>query len=693
MADPIARMNQLVDELLHHNRLYHQANAPEISDLEYDALFRELEALEARFPLLVRPDSPSRRVGFTAVAELRPFVHELPMLSLANGYHKATPEWGGPWEDILEFERGKSDRPGGLRRILGDAAPEVIAYVVEPKLDGLAMELVYDDGVFVAGGTRGDGQVGEDVTHNLKTIQDLPKRLVGAPRGRITVRGEVLFDLAGFERMNAEREARGEKRFENPRNSAAGTMRQLDPAQARGRPLHFYAHSAGLHPEPPATHHELLSQFSAWGFTVSPLCRRCEGLDAVIAAVRDIEAARADLPYEIDGAVIKVDDVALQEALGFVTRSPRWAMAFKYLPAQVRTRLDGVLFSVGRTGQVTPVAQLAPVRVGGVTVRNASLHNEHQMQRVLGLREGDTVVIQRAGDVIPEVVEAVHEPGRVERPLIAYPTACPDCGHELVRTLADETRPEMVQIRCPNSFGCPAQVEGALRHFASRLAMDIEGLGEKLVAQLVGAQLARRPSDLYGLSAKKAELLALERMGEASAQNLLDAIEASKDRPLERVLLALGVPMVGEATAKELARHFRGIDAILAADVPALDEVPNVAETTAVAIHGFFADPGNRDEVGRLQAAGVRFVPPAAPASGGLTGKTFVLTGTLPTHSRDQMKARLEAAGGKIAGSVSKKTDYVVAGADAGSKLDKARELGVAVLDEAGALALLGEGT
>ncbi len=691
MSDPIARMNTLVDELLRHNRLYHQENRAEISDLEYDARFRELEALEARFPLLVRADSPTRKVGFTAVAELTPFTHEIPMLSLANGYHKAAPTWGDAWEDIVEFERGKSDRPGGIRRILGDAAPAVIAYVVEPKLDGLAMELVYQDGVFVAGGTRGDGQVGEDVTHNLRTIANLPKRLVGAPRGRLSVRGEVLFDLAGFERMNQEREARGERRFENPRNSAAGTIRQLDPAQAAGRPLHFYAHSAGLHPDAPASHWELLAQFRAWGFTVSPLCRRCEGLAEVIAAVQDIERARAELPYEIDGAVLKVDDVGLQDTLGFVTRSPRWAMAFKYLPAQVQTRLEGVLFSVGRTGQVTPVAQLQPVRVGGVTVRNASLHNEHQMQRVLGLRHGDSVVIPRAGDVIPEVVAAVDEPGREAREPVVYPTACPDCGHPLVRSLADEARPEMVHVACPNSFGCPSQVEGALRHFASRLAMDIEGLGEKLVAQLVAAGLAKRPSDLYALAGRREAVLGLERMGEASAQNLLDGIEASKARPLERCLLALGVPMVGESTAKDLARYFRDIDAIVLADVPALDAVPGIAETTATAIHGFFADPGNRDEVARLKAAGVQFVPPPAPASGGLSGKTFVLTGTLPSYSREAMKARLEAAGGKISGSVSRKTDYVVAGADAGSKLDKARELGVAVLDEAGALALLGE--
>ena len=689
MLDPIVHMNQLVDELIRHNRLYHAEDRVEVSDHQYDSLYRELQALEAEAPEHVRPDSPTRRVGFTPVAELRPFVHQVPMLSLANGYHKAAPEWGGAWEDIIEFERGKSERPGGIRRVLGDSAPEVIAYVVEPKLDGLAMELVYEDGVFVSGGTRGDGSVGEDVSHNLLTIGNLPRRLVGAPRGRVTVRGEVLFDLAGFERMNNLRESRGEKRFENPRNSAAGTMRQLDPNQARGRPLQFFAHSAGLHPEPPASQWLALSQFRDWGFEVSPLCKRCEGLDEAIATVRAIEAARAELPYEIDGAVLKVDDTALQEALGFVTRSPRWAMAFKYQPAQVRTELAGVLFSVGRTGQVTPVAQLVPVRVGGVTVRNASLHNEHQMQRVLGLRHGDTVVIQRAGDVIPEVVVAVDGPERQSRPLFVYPDSCPDCGHTLVRSLADADRPEMVQIRCPNSFGCPSQVEGALRHFSSRLAMDIEGLGEKLVAQLVAAGLARRPSELYALGAARPTLVELDRMGETSAQNLLDAIQGSKDRPLDRCLLALGVPMVGESTAKELARHFRSIEAILQADVTALDEVPNVAVTTASAIHGFFADAGNREEVLALQASGVRFVPPAAAASGGLSGRTFVLTGTLPNLGRDAMKALLEAAGAKMAGSVSKKTDYVVAGAEAGSKLDKARELGVPVLDEAAALALL----
>ena len=689
MSDAVARMHWLVAELNRHNRLYHQFDAAEITDVAYDQLFRELEALELLHPDTVLPDSPSRVVGATVVSSLKPFPHPHPMLSLQNGCHRADAPPGGAWDDIIEWERGKADRLGGLRRILGEAAPAELAYVVEPKLDGLAMELTYQDGVFVAGGTRGDGTVGEDVSHNLVTIANLPKRLRGAPAGRITVRGEVLFDLPGFERMNADREARGERRFENPRNSAAGTVRQLDSAQAKDRPLQFYAHSAGELPDAPPLHSELLERFRDWGFTVSPLCRLCVGLDAVIQAVRDIEEQRASLTYEIDGVVVKVDDVALQEQLGFVTRSPRWALAFKYLPAQVQTRLQNVLFSVGRTGAVTPVAQLEPARVGGVTVRNASLHNEHQMQRVLGLRSGDLLIVQRAGDVIPEVVSCLDEPGRSARALVVYPTECPDCGHVLVRTLADEARPEMVQIRCPNAFGCAAQVEGALRHFASRYAMDIEGLGEKLVEQLVATKMARRPSDLYALAARRAELGALDRMGETSAQNLIDAVAGSQRRPLDRCLLALGVPMVGESTAKELARYFRSIDAILSADVAALDAVPQIAETTATAIHAFFADSGNRAEVRALQAAGVLFVPPEVVAGGVLVGKTVVLTGTLPTLGRDRMKQLIELSGGKVAGSVSKRTDFVVAGAEAGSKLYKAVELGVPVLDEAAMLSML----
>ncbi len=677
--DVRVRINELVDALIRHNRLYHQQNEPEISDWEYDALFRELETLEAVHPEQAREDSPTKQVGSAPIAELVPFVREIPMLSLQNGYKREPPE-EDPWIDLRDFE----DR---LRRVLGEEAPAVFQYVVEPKLDGLAMELVYEDRRFVRGGTRGDGVTGEDVTHNLRTIPSIPKVLPPSAPTRLTVRGEVLFDLPGFEKMNSAREAAGERRFENPRNSAAGTMRQLDPKSVAGRPLHFYAHSAGVLPERVPSHHELLNRFAAWGFTVNPINRRCTGLDEVIAAVADLERLRVDLPYEIDGAVVKVDSTAQQDALGFVTRSPRWALAFKYPPPTAQTRLESVLFSVGRTGAVTPVANLAPVRVGGVTVRNATLHNEHQMTRVLGLRVGDLVEIRRAGDVIPEVLRAVDEPGRADRPPIAYPETCPQCGAHLVR----EPNPDdldKVLIRCPDKLSCSAQARGAIRHFASRLAMDIEGVGEKIVDQLVTHGLVRRPSDLYALT--KDQLVNLERMGELSATNLVSAIDASKARPLDRALMALGVPMVGESTARDLARYFGSLDAIMGATVPELTGVPGVGDNVAQAVRAFFDEPGNVEEIERLRARGVQFPGGARVANGtAFVGKTFVLTGTLPTLSRDAAKARIEAAGGKVTGSVSKKTDYVVVGADAGSKLEKAVELGVPTLDEGALLALL----
>ncbi|MES2639312.1 MAG: NAD-dependent DNA ligase LigA [Myxococcota bacterium] len=677
--DTATRINELVSELERHNRLYHELSAPEITDWEYDTLFRELELLEAANPDLARADSPTRKVGSAPIAELLPFVHEVPMLSLQNGYKREPPE-EDPWIDLRDFEER-------VRRVLGADAPAVITYVVEPKLDGLAMELVYEDRRFVRGGTRGDGVTGEDVTHNLRVIPSVPKVLPPSAPAKLSVRGEVLFDLPGFERMNAAREAAGERRFENPRNSAAGTMRQLDPKSAAGRPLHFYAHSAAVMSERVPSHHELLTRAASWGFKVNPLNRVCNGLEEVIAAVADIERLRANLSYEIDGAVVKVDSAALQDALGFVTRSPRWATAFKYPPPTAQTRLDSVLFSVGRTGAVTPVANLAPVRVGGVTVRNATLHNEHQMTRVLRLREGDLVELRRAGDVIPEVLRAIDEPGREARPLVAYPETCPQCGAHLVR----EPNPDdldKVLIRCPDKLGCPAQARGALRHFASRLAMDIEGLGEKLIDQLVTHGLVKRPSDIYTLT--KEQLVNLERMGSLSAQNLIDAIEVSRSRPLERALMALGIPMVGEATARDLARHFGSIDAIVAASVPELTGVFGVGENVAKAVRAFFDEPGNVEEIERLKAAGVQF--PAVARVANVTtfaGKTFVLTGTLPTLSRDAAKAKIEAAGGKVTGSVSKKTDYVVVGADAGSKLEKAIELGVATLDETALIGLL----
>lgn len=690
--DPRERLEHLTDALNRHARLYYEQDASEIPDWEYDALFRELEALEAEHPEWARPDSPTRRVGGAPVAGLVPFPHEVPMLSLQNGYRREGEDnlWGGEYQDLIEWERGKPERLGGLRRQLGDDAPAVIAYVVEPKLDGLAMELVYEGGVFVHGGTRGDGDTGEDVSHNLRTIRDIPMRLTGAPAGRLAVRGEVLFDLEGFERMNAQREARGEKRFENPRNAAAGTMRQLDPSLARERPLRFFAHSAGVIPAGVASHAELLAAFARWGFRVNELNRRCEGIEAVIHAVADLEAQRAELPYEIDGAVVKVDSVALQDALGFVTRSPRWALAFKYPPARVQTRLEGVLFSVGRTGVVTPVAQLAPVRVGGVTVRNASLFNEHQLTRVLRLRHGDLVEIERAGDVIPHVRGALEEPGRDARAAWLYPERCPECGAALVRELADPKKPDSVTVRCPDTLACPAQARGALKHYASRLCMDVEGLGEKLVDQLVTTGLARRPSDLYRLTLE--QLVGLERMGEVSAKGLLANLEASKARPLDRALMALGIPQVGESTARDLARHFRTLDALMAADDPALQAVSGIGGTVADSVLRFFASGAARAEVDALRAAGVAFTPLPEPAGGSvvaLAGKTFVLTGTLPTLKRDDAKARILAAGGKVSGSVSKKTDFVVVGEEAGSKLDTARELGVRLLSEDELLALL----
>ncbi len=693
-AEAKARVEELTRELNRHNHLYHVLNRPEIDDREYDLLYRELEALEAAWPALRKAESPTQRVGDQPVEGLEPFPHRVPMLSLANAFSS---------EEMRDFEESRDNRGtlrGGARFILERAGAwePPLAYIVEPKLDGLAMELVYEDGVFVGAGTRGDGQVGEDVTHNVRTIKSVPLTLTGSAPGRVSVRGEVLFDLPGFEKMNAAREAAGEKPFENPRNAAAGTVRQLDPKIAAGRPLHFYAHSLGegFDQDTHGTHSATLAHLAQLGFRINPLNQVCLGVEAVIERIRQLGELRHTLDYEIDGAVVKVDRLDLQEILGFVTRSPRWAVAYKYPPPRVRTRLARVDFGVGRTGVVTPVAVLDPVRVGGVTVRNATLHNEYQMRNkpeyLGGLRVGDLVEVLRAGDVIPRVEAVIPEDGREARPLASFPEGCPVCGAHLVRE-QNPDEPEKVTIRCPNRLGCRAQLEAWLTHFASRLAMNIDGLGEKLVAQLVDTGLVRRPSDLYALSVER--LSDLERMGRKSAANLVAAIEGSKDRPLDRALYALGIPMVGEATARDLAAAFGSVDAFLAATPEALQGVAGIGPVVAEEILDFLATPDNRDEIGRLRAAGVRF-PSAAPAVtasvAGVAGKSFVLTGTLPTLSREQAAEKILAAGGKVAGSVSKKTDYVVAGEAAGSKLTKAQELGLAVLDEAGLLALLGGG-
>ena len=722
-----ARIDHLVDDLNHHNRLYHVLGQAEIDDRTYDLRYRELVLLEQRMPERVRVDSPTQRVGGDPVEGLEPFPHRVPMLSLGNAFDE---------EEIRGFDEKRHPQTGnlrgGVRHALAEAGIEVetaIEYVVEPKLDGLAMELVYEAGVLTGAGTRGNGEVGEDVTHNVRTIANVPLALAPGAPPYLSVRGEVLFTLSGFENMNAKRVAAGEKAFENPRNAAAGTLRQLDPAVAAARPLMFIAHSAGegiSEDEAPA-HSVLLARLAELGFQVNALNTVCVGPDAVVEAVRNIGEVRTDLDYEIDGAVIKVNDRRYQERIGFVTRSPRWAVAFKYPPPRKRTRLESVEFGVGRTGVVTPVAKVAPCRVGGVTVTSITLHNERhacfpfeawetpqgktRSRGIPGapLRQGDLLEIYRAGDVIPRVGAAIAESGREERPLVVFPTVCPRCGAQLER----EPSPEWVKrqergdgddqdphpndlLRCPNRLGCPEQVEAALQHFASRGGLDIEGLGAKLVEQLVGCGLARRPSDLYNL--RLSQLSGLERMATKSAQNLLDALEVSRSRPLWRVLVGLGIPHVGESTAKGISAVFTSLSAVLGASCEQLKSVPEVKNKLADDIYAYLHLPDIEAELRAIEALGLGAPPAPSDASAAkpavFAGRVFVVTGTLPTLSRSDAKALIEEAGGKVSGSVSKRTFALVAGENAGSKLTKAQSLGTTVIDEATLLAwAAGEGS
>lgn len=719
-----ARIETLTAELNRHSALYHRDGAPEISDREYDLLYRELEVLEARFPALARDDSPTRRVGAAPVPHLVPFPHRVPMLSLGNAFSP---------EELREWEARRNDSgklTGGLLLELqraGIDAPGTLRYCVEPKLDGLAIELVYEDGVFLKAGTRGDGRTGEDVSHTLRVLgETVPRRLSGSPPPYLSVRGEVLFTLSGFEAMNAARAEAGEKTFENPRNAAAGTIRQLDPTAARERPLVFFAHSAGegIDAEEVGSHSGLLARLASHGFVVHPENRVCEGIDEVLQAVEELGELRAGLDHEIDGVVIKVDDLGLQETLGFRTRTPRWATAYKYPPPRARTRLEDVEFSVGRTGAITPVAKVQPVRVGGVTVSSITLHNERHVcfpfaewttksgkARSRGLvgapvRIGDRLEIYRAGEVIPRVDRVLEEEGREERPLVVFPEACPRCGHALER----EPSPEHVEAErkgelafadphpneslfCPNRLGCPAQLESALQHFSSRLAMDIEGLGQKLVAQLVERGLVSRPSDLYTLD--HATLAGLERMADKSARNLLAALDTSRARPLQNVLYALGIPLVGEATARDLASALGSIDRIMDATEDELVAISGIGPDVARRVLHFFADSRNREEVIRLKSVGVAFPEEQSaatseePVAAPLEGLTIVLTGTLSTMKRSEAKVALLALGAKVSGSVSKKTSFLVAGEAAGSKLTKAQDLGVPVLGEEGLATLL----
>ncbi|WP_395699315.1 NAD-dependent DNA ligase LigA [Aquabacterium sp.] len=674
MKSPAQRAAELRALLQYHAQRYYVHDAPEIPDAEYDKLYQALQALEAAHPELVTPDSPTQRVIGAVLEGLRPVTHAVPMLSIETE------------RDTTEAAAHRFD--ARVRRLLElpDEAPPV-AYSAELKFDGLAINLRYEQGVLVQAATRGDGETGEDVTHTIRTVKDIPHHLKGAAAPVIEVRGEVYMRRDDFERLNEHQRARGDKTFVNPRNAAAGVVRQLDARVAAARPLSFFAYGLGEVQgwEPPPTHSATLAALAGFGVKVNDERAVVQGADGLVAYHARIGAKRDALPFDIDGVVYKVDDRALQQRLGFKTREPRWALAHKYPAQEQVTTLRGIEIQVGRTGKLTPVAKLEPVFVGGTTVSNATLHNVFELRRK-GVRIGDQVIVRRAGDVIPEVVGKVPGARPAYVPNFRMPRSCPVCGSAAVRERGG------MDYRCSGGLFCAAQRKQALLHFASRRAMDVEGLGDKLVDQLVDGGLIRTLPELYTLGLAK--LTALERMGEKSAQNLLDGLAQSRQTTLVRFLFALGIRQVGESTAKDLARHFGALDRIMDATVEQLLEVPDVGPIVAQSIHTFFAQPHNREVVEQLRAAGVHWpehdgaAADAAPRP--LAGQTFVLTGTLPTLGREDAKALIEAAGGKVSGSVSKKTHYVVAGEEAGSKLDKARELGITVLDEAGLQALLG---
>lgn len=673
----IAKVLELRARLCQWAHEYYVLDAPSVPDGEYDRVFAQLQALEGAYPQLVTPDSPTQRVIGAVADGLTPVRHAVPMLSIRT--------------ETDNEATGAQAFDARIRRELElaeDAPP--VEYVAEPKFDGLAMNLRYEQGQLVQATTRGDGEIGEDVTHNIRTIRSIPLALpldAGVPPV-VEVRGEIYMRRADFARLNERQLADGGKAFANPRNAAAGSVRQLDSGIAARRPLSFFAYGLGEVTPPEqggpefATHYAMLQTLKAWGFPVAPQVCIAHGAAELVAFHARMGAERASLPYEIDGVVYKVNSLALQRQLGFVTREPRWAVAHKYPAEEMSTPMVGIDVQVGRTGKLTPVARLAPVAVGGVIVTNATLHNPFEIRKK-GVRVGDTVIVRRAGDVIPEVVGRVPAPRPAYVPNFRMPRACPICASAVVREKGEANH------RCTGGLFCGAQRKEALLHFAQRRAMDIEGLGEKLVDQLVDGQVVKVLPDLFrlGLTA----LVALDRMADKSAQNVLDALEKSKATTLPRFLFGLGIRHVGEATAKDLARHFGSLDAIMDASVEELLQVNDVGPVVAGSLHTFFAQPHNREVVEQLRACGVHWpeVPPAQRPVQVLAGMTVVLTGTLPTLTRDAAKQMLETAGAKVAGSVSKKTSYVVAGADAGSKLAKAQELGVPVLDEAAMIALL----
>ena len=675
-VEPSQRAVELRALLRHHAERYYVLDEPEIPDAEYDRLYLELKAIEATQPELLTPDSPTQRVIGAVLPGFSPVRHAVPMLSIRT--------------ETDTTAAGAEAFDARVRRELGLAAEDApVAYTCELKFDGLAINLRYEAGQLVQAATRGDGETGEDVTQNIRTLRRLPQRLKGQLAPVLEVRGEVYLRRDDFEALNERQREQGGKTFVNPRNAAAGAVRQLDPAMAAARPLSFYAYGLGEVRgwDVPATHTSLLDALLKMGLPVNAERERVEGAAGLVAFHARVAALRDSLPFDIDGVVYKVDSRALQERLGFVSREPRWAVAHKYPAQEQQTRLKAIEVQLGRTGKLTPVAKLEPVFVGGTTVSNATLHNLFELRRK-GVRIGDTVIVRRAGDVIPEVVGRVPGVRSSYVPNFRMPRACPVCGSAVVR------EPGGVDHRCSGGISCAAQRKQAVLHFAGRRAMDIEGLGDKLVDQLVDGGVIRSLPDLYKLANSKgmASLVALDRMAEKSAANVVAALEKSKTTSFARFLYGLGIRQVGETTAKDLARYFGSIDRLLEASVAQLLEVDDVGPVVAESIHTFFAQPHNREVIEQLRAAGITWPEHDGTADRTpkpLAGRTFVLTGSLPTLAREDAKAAIEAAGGKVTGSVSKKTDFVVAGAEAGSKLDKARELGIEVIDEAALKSLL----
>jgi len=650
------RVEKLREEIEYHNYRYYILDQPEISDAQYDRLMRELEKLEEQYPELRSPNSPTQRVGAPPLEAFEIVRHTIPMLSLANAFEEG---------EARDFDKR-------VKKFLGTS--EEIEYVAEPKLDGLAVELVYEKGQFVVGSTRGDGINGENITQNLRTIKTIPLQLVRkeipVPE-RLEVRGEVIMQVRKFKELNRKREEAGEPLFANPRNAAAGSVRQLDSKVTASRPLEIYCYGIGeVVGRTFKTHWEILQTLSKWGLRINPHIRTCRNMDEVLQYYHEMSEKRESLPYEIDGIVIKVNRLDLQARLGEIARSPRWALAFKFQPKQETTKILDIIVQVGRTGALTPVAVMEPVKVGGVEVSRATLHNQDEIDKK-DVRIGDTVIIQRAGDVIPEVVQVVTSKRKGTEKKFKMPSKCPVCGAEVVK--------EEAIHRCIG-LDCPAQLKGRIKHFTSKRAMDIEGLGTKLTDQLVDKGLVKDVADIYYL--KKEQLVELERMADKSAQNIIDAIEKSKTKPLSKFLYALGIRHVGETTAEDLTRHFPRLDDFFHLSEEDLMEVEGIGPEVAASVHQFFHDKKNKESIERLKKAGVKVIEPKLREKSKLAGKTFVFTGTLKAYGRDEARNLVESLGGMTASSVSKKVDYVVVGEDPGSKLDKAKALGIKTLTE-----------